>query len=137
MYRISLLFLFLVCFSCSNDHLTLQQIKPGTFIEKPGKYAFGTKQIWLKEFTDGTMVFEIGNNFNLKTLYRQSMFRPFRKNHKWVIYIDKGENIWCYNGDLNDHFVLLYEDVSGCYKEVDYLRADYLPPRPFSQKIGQ
>jgi hypothetical protein len=127
----------LICLFCSDNKASFTKIKPDTFIEVPGKYMLGSKQIWLKEFTDGTLIFEIGDDLNRKTLYQQSIFRPFSKNHKWVIYIDKGENIWCYNGDLNDHFVLLYENESGHYTEIDYLRADYLPPHPFTQKIEQ
>lgn len=136
--KFTLLFLaVLLIFSCTKTEVTITRIKPDTFIEEPGKYLLGSKQIWLKEFTDGTLLLQIGDDLNRKVLYQQSMFKAFSKYHQWVIYIDKGENIWCYNGDLQDHFVLLYEDDAKLYKVVDYLRADYLPPKRFTQKVEQ
>ena len=137
MYRIFCLLLILIFFSCGKEKAGVQYLKPDTFIEKAGKYELGTKQIWLKEFTDGTMVFEIGNNFNRETLYRQSMFRPFSKHHQWVMYIDKAENIWCYNGDLQDHFVLFYNRGKEKYIEKDYVTQHIKLPKEFSQQLDQ
>ena len=104
MKNIFIILLFSIL-SCTGKEADYKTIKPNTFIEEPGKYMLGDRQIWLKEFTDGTLVFQVGNDLNRKVLYQQSMFKAFSKYYQWVIYIDKGENIWCYNGDLQDHFV--------------------------------
>lgn len=133
----------LICFciftslSCSQNNLANSRIKPETFIVKPGKYFLGSKQIWLKKFTDGTLVFAIGDDLNRKVLYQQNMFTAFSDNHKWLLYVDDKENIWLYNGDLQIYNVLVYDMVNHDYKVRDYKKDNLEIPTAFKTKLQE
>jgi hypothetical protein len=131
---------FLIVFfyiSCTNGEAPIQRIKSNSFIEEPGKYLLGSKQLWLKEFTDGTLVFQVGDDLNRRVLYQQSMAKAFSKHHTWLMYVDDKENIWCYNGDLAEHTLLLWSDKSLSYSEKDYIKDNLAPPKAFRDKLAQ
>jgi hypothetical protein len=104
MKKLLLVLLVFICLCCKNDNDRF--IKNNEFISKPGNYYHKTIKIIVKEFKDGSLIFGIADLKN-NIIYQQDINHSFSNNSRWVLYIDKKDNIWFHTSDLQLTSVLL------------------------------
>lgn len=104
MKKLLLVLLVFICSCCKNDNNRF--IKNNEFISEPGNYYHKTIKIIVKEFKDGSLIYGIADLKN-NIIYQQEINHSFSNNSRWVLYIDKNDNIWFHTSDLQLTSVLL------------------------------
>jgi hypothetical protein len=104
MKKLLLVLLVFICSCCKNDNDRF--IKNNEFISEPGNYYHKTIKIIVKEFKDGSLIYGIADLKN-NIIYQQEINHSFSNNSRWVLYIDKNDNIWFHTSDLQLTSVLL------------------------------
>ncbi|WP_428232719.1 hypothetical protein [Flavobacterium sp.] len=104
MKKALLMVLVFICSCCKNDNN--QFIKDNEFISQPGNYYHKSIKIIVKEFKDGSLIYGIADLRN-NIIYQQDINKSFSNNSRWVLYIDKKDNIWFHTSDLQLTSVLL------------------------------
>lgn len=135
MIRLTIILLLALTISCTGQNSKVINVDSDNFITSPGEYRLKTLKLKLVELENGTLIFGIADKFN-NVIFQNSLFSTFSKFQEWIIYIDKSENIWFYNADLQEPVVIIKDIKTQKYVVKNYIDEEMETPKAFQSKLN-